>query len=417
MVAKNVKYLKNIENNLANVQQGKSVDRNLEELASNINKLYGNTGATCKSVKLRNSMDEVKFFGMSIFPDSAFIDRESRSVFGQELPKQFDKTTRVVSGYHIIIDDKLLHMKELNATPRQLTAVILHEIGHIIYTDEVLDEFDRMNTLKRGVTNPATVVMGGIFSRGNVGTFAATMLGLLMIDVYMVYSLNLLLQNIEIRSDSHAVELGYRDDLYQILDKVKSLKEAQHMRSKATRRILLDTGYSEKGMLEKRLSVLRQIQNESTSLHWMYELYDNRLVESIEPAYKDLISPKYNMLIENSLKEKIKKVVDMGIFGPSLPSRALRRDIDKIKLDIQSIEDVDDKYYIIDSITSLRIKVYNGLEWYGISKVDIHPKMPTEKELKEADKELEKMQQKVIDIKIPEERYGLFVKYPVGYEG
>lgn len=97
---------------------------NLNELKRELNKFYKDS--TCKEILYTFNTDKM-FFGMTVMP-----------VVTNDLVKRVictDDRIRI-SYYYLELDSKLF---DLNLTSRELTAVLLHEVGHMVNDSKPMD--------------------------------------------------------------------------------------------------------------------------------------------------------------------------------------------------------------------------------------------------------------------------------------
>ena len=99
----------------------------LTKLKNELNKFF--TKAKCKEVLYTNNTDRM-FFGMRVYP--VIDDEQTMEIMGDEPPKPID-------GYYIEIDSKLYDpLVGLNA--KEMTAILLHEVGHIVYDTSTINK-------------------------------------------------------------------------------------------------------------------------------------------------------------------------------------------------------------------------------------------------------------------------------------
>lgn len=106
----------------------------LNELKNELNKFF--TGAKCREVLYTNNTDKL-FFGMRVYP--AIEGNTVMDILHNNKAVSYD-------AYYVEIDSKLLDPM-LALSGRELTAILLHEVGHIVYdtqpTDEVKKHIDK----------------------------------------------------------------------------------------------------------------------------------------------------------------------------------------------------------------------------------------------------------------------------------
>ena len=92
----------------------------LNNLKNEINKFF--KGSTCKDVIFTKNTDKF-FFGMCVMP--VIKPNDAVGILGD--PDERNKY--IIEKYYVEIDSKLL---EINMSTKELTAVLLHEIGHLV---------------------------------------------------------------------------------------------------------------------------------------------------------------------------------------------------------------------------------------------------------------------------------------------
>jgi hypothetical protein len=131
-----------------------------------------------------------------------------------------------------------------------------------------------------------------------------------------------------------------------------------------------------------------------------------------ENSYKEIVSEQflvqqYNVVIKEGLLDLFDKYGKLKKINQS--------DIDILSVEKDRIENEDDKIYVLDLIYDKMDEVNAGLELISENK--------KEKVYLSKDKflsykaQLEKLRKDVLEVKLKDKQYGVFVQYPVGYEG
>lgn len=115
-----------IEKLMFNMEEHHS-SSDLSKLKNEINKFF--TKARCKEILYTVNTDKL-FFGMRVYP--AFDGNKAIEILG-------DNKTTPFEEYYIEFDSKLFDPM-LGLKKRELTAILLHEIGHIVYDTATIDE-------------------------------------------------------------------------------------------------------------------------------------------------------------------------------------------------------------------------------------------------------------------------------------
>lgn len=201
-----MKDLRNIEDFIgrlrSNYLSGRSdfpTDMDLLYFKNELNNVTGNT-IKCVKVIFTNNTDKM-FFGMCVYPnipnaqvnEILFTDKEIK-----------------ITTYLLEIDSKLF---DIGLTAREVTAIMLHEIGHIVlnkknifefrkYFDKYITDNNMVNTLKKGRDS-------NLFSIAISDT---------IIKALSIFYAN----NDEFRADSFAVSCGYGQSLINAMKKVNA---------------------------------------------------------------------------------------------------------------------------------------------------------------------------------------------------
>ena len=96
--------------------------------------------------------------------------------------------------------------------------------------------------------------------------------------------------------------------------------------------------------------------------------------------------------------------------------RVTQEEIDVLRLEVQKIESVDDKIYYMEKVYDKLAIVDNALSIIGDREAKGLVRDSKDKLLKQKE-QLMSIREMIINKKITPERYGLFIKYPAGYEG
>lgn len=96
--------------------------------------------------------------------------------------------------------------------------------------------------------------------------------------------------------------------------------------------------------------------------------------------------------------------------------RITQEEIDVLRLECEKIESVDDKIYYMEKVYDKLAIVDNALSLIGDRETKGLVRDSKDKLLKQKEQLLQ-IREIIINKRIAPERYGLFIKYPVGYEG
>ena len=130
---KYINELQQLEDCFSDIKQNKNIDKNLSYINRILIRMFGDQFSV-SIVKNSNS----DFFGMSVYPTintcekivSCILEDKSRFQTAMELWKENKE-------WNIEIDSILLYDISLNSNPKEIVAVLLHEIGHTIYSNSI----------------------------------------------------------------------------------------------------------------------------------------------------------------------------------------------------------------------------------------------------------------------------------------
>jgi hypothetical protein len=193
--------LKNIERAMASIRMNPRSQSNLNRLRTELNKFFPE--ATCNNVFYSDNKDKL-FFGMAVVP--SLTDEQVAAI---ALADGDDKDLLRVKQYSIDIDSKLLD--SLVLTDKELTAIVLHEVGHLVIDD-----------------SPAKIVQRNMdmYFKKNRTQMDANQLSYCPdvirygIEDAMVKAVSLWYRDEEVAADSFVVACGYGPELETALNKI-----------------------------------------------------------------------------------------------------------------------------------------------------------------------------------------------------
>lgn len=157
------------------------------------------------------------FFGMRVYPSEEELKRIALKIVESKdkTSIKFEKCKNVL----IEIDPDLLWNKDINATPREITAVLLHEIGHKIYSNEYIYYYITRLNIKYGVDLGSLTAM----------IAAKLFVPLIIIGLLAVYNVSsivfskMVYINGEKDADSLPTKFGYGEDIFTLLDRINKM--------------------------------------------------------------------------------------------------------------------------------------------------------------------------------------------------
>jgi hypothetical protein len=170
------------------------------------------------TVQIVNQKMNEKFFGMRVFPKIEKLDEFCKDLINGDSDRmvkfnELTKRWKTIDSWFLELDIILFDRNMINFTPKELVALTLHEIGHIIYSDKPIEGFYR-------AYREAKVRM-------NVADRATQKL---MYNIYMIPLSVACMQrrwvnerdeiHVEIIADKTVIELGYGNYLVEAFNKI-----------------------------------------------------------------------------------------------------------------------------------------------------------------------------------------------------
>ena len=195
--------LKGIERAMKALRMNPKSQTNLTKLRAELNKFF--TEATCNNIFYTDNKDKL-FFGMMVLPS---LTDEQVAAIALSDNDDNNKDALKVKQYSIDIDSKLFD--SLILSDKELTAILLHEVGHLVIDD-----------------SPAKIVQRNMdmYFRKNREEMDANQLSYCPevikfgIEDAMVKAVSIWYKDEEVAADSFVVACGYGPELQSALEKI-----------------------------------------------------------------------------------------------------------------------------------------------------------------------------------------------------
>ena len=353
------------------------------------------------SSRLRAIKDELnKFFKDSVCKEVIFTKNYDKMFFGMCVMPVLDGDTAIdiitnnnkkrITSYYIEIDSKLL---ELDLTARELVAILLHEVGHLVNDSRPIEEVRDALNIYLGKNNQHLVITDSIHYRD--------LLAYALKDSLRKVTSLFFKEDEEIIADEFAVACGYGNDL--------------------------ETAYTK--IVRKSGTINRDVRNKLLVMQWILRIYKDIKIRRIG-AIKTLnraktlsgstlekreigtISNAINQidddaLIQESTNFLIRKTSEIYKNFKYKGMRSLEDDLYEYNLRVKNIDDQEDALMVLRQI-NLRLAMiddYMMTEKLSDSERERWDKLRVKYQI--VRDELSK--RKVYDGKY----YGLFVQTPV----
>ena len=393
-----------------------------------------------------NKTGNEKFFGMRVYPDIEEMDNFCKDLVNEGDKIRFAdivKKWKKIDKWFLEIDGTCFDRNQFNFNPKELTALTLHEIGHIIYSDKPIEGFYR--------------AYQEVKARMNSSDKATQKL---MYDIYMIPLTLACMQRrwvngknevqLEIIADKTVVELGYGQYLLEALDKItRAIGSLNSQNNQDELNSSMNWCQQNIADIMKRKEQLkdelyyRAVRTKSNYMKAMTiiildklgfklrERYTGYVVENtIELLSDPEVMQKYMPIVDAMESAKFDKFYNMMHSSNSIAMEAIFNKRKKVKVELPSQYEIDAIAVEVDKITNHHDRIYvldliyEVLERINNFEEAISPDPSLVKKwsakIKQMKDELEALRQAVLAKKTFATSYKFFVKLPEAasdYEG
>lgn len=416
-----------METYFGNIQLNKNVSTNIRGIERIINRVFDLN----VSIQIVDN-NSGKFFGMTVTPER--MDRILMAILEEKSTKdKLYEVWREEKNWVIEIDDLLLYDRNLNASPAEIVAVLLHEIGHVVYSNEAVSRANRVIKM--------TLLEAGAKYRNALSN--EKFRPLLQLPLYESCSTKRFriptdVNKEEYIADRFVLSYGYGHHLTTFINKLiktrgNSLIDRTSESMDKDVEILVKWTVENIASLQFRKDRLKHamkleeqrnpskvvkqaVNNIRTSIFGKSE--ERELINEIMKE-QYMIQTLDRLLEKNSTIASNPNIKNPGMLTKLFNSRRLKKietkELDIIEVEIDRIEFHDDKIYVLELIHDLDDKIVSYLELIDLGHGD---RIPQSKEtLLSLKDRVKDMRARTIQTKIADPNYGLFIKYPNGYEG
>lgn len=393
-----------------------------------------------------NKTGNEKFFGMRVYPDIEEMDNFCKDLVNEGDKIRFTdivKKWKKIDKWFLEIDGTCFDRNQFNFNPKELTALTLHEIGHIIYSDKPIEGFYR--------------AYQEVKARMNSSDKATQKL---MYDIYMIPLTLACMQRrwvngknevqLEIIADKTVVELGYGQYLLEALDKItRAIGSLNSQNNQDELNSSMNWCQQNIADIMKRKEQLkdelyyRAVRTKSNYMKAMTiiildklgfklrERYTGYVVENtIELLSDPEVMQKYMPIVDAMESAKFDKFYNMMHSSNSIAMEAIFNKRKKVKVELPSQYEIDAIAVEVDKITNHHDRIYvldliyEVLERINNFEEAISPDPSLVKKwsakIRQMKDELEALRQAVLAKKTFATSYKFFVKLPEAasdYEG
>ena len=418
-----------IEQCFTKIKYKKDVNSSLLAISNTLRREYGKT-FTIEIIKNKTNV----FFGMNIYPSpSKLMDIAQRMSLNEHMSQEeLTDWWNQIDSWCIEIDSLLFDDINMDIQADELTALLLHEIGHVVISDEVPKsclKIFKVNFFKQDLG------FRNIFYDGNIKRdVIGYVMSFPLIEACSNKSFfkrnfgklkyNQALER-EFYADKYVLKCGYGDALYNFIEKLIMYGQNDMVNKTCDEKaneLTMVTNWSfdninsltmRRGKLYKALKVEMK-RNPSTVVKTIATNLNHMIFKEPDGDFQNTNTLIIESFIINGLTKAANNVTRLlDKYNRVKPCKM--RDLDIFEVEIANINTVDDKMYVIECIHDELDKADYALMLLEYGKNDrVTQSRSTIQAYKDSALKLLKQAK---EAKIPEERYGLFIKYPKGYEG
>ena len=435
-----------IENTFSDYMIGKINEKAfLSKLETALDNLPFNSEKSFSVNISKNKSMGKDFFGFNVFPEIDKLEDICNKIANDDVKfKDIVKHWRSIKEWEIVIDSLVFDRSFIAFNPKELTAMLLHEIGHVTQSDEPIEQFYRAYLESKSRLKNADKVSKKV--------------------LYILYTIPLAVActsrrwvndkneiKLEISADKSLIETGYAEHLINAFDKIiKASGSINRSEDMNYREIESNVEWANMNIIDviKRRDKLKDslyykaIQTNSGYIQALCARILNFLGVRMRERYTGAVAEScmLNELINGEITlETHVPFYDIKKFG-QIEARIIREqnalevaneaffnkrknskvnipdeyDLDRIYVAIDDIQNNYDKVYVLDLIYE-QIEKLNDFE-EAISMDETKSKKWAPK-IEEMRQRLATLRKTVLSKNIAKKEYKVFVKYPEGYEG
>ena len=435
-----------IENTFSDYMIGKINEKAfLSKLETALDNLPFNSEKSFSVNISKNKSMGKDFFGFNVFPEIDKLEDICNKIANDDVKfKDIVKRWRSIKEWEIVIDSLVFDRSFIAFNPKELTAMLLHEIGHVTQSDEPIEQFYRAYLESKSRLKNADKVSKKV--------------------LYILYTIPLAVActsrrwvndkneiKLEISADKSLIETGYAEHLINAFDKIikasGSINRSEDMNYKEIESNVEWANMNIVDVIKRRDKLkdslyYKAIQTNSGYIQALCTRILNFLGVRMRERYTGAVAEScmLNELINGEITlETHVPFYDIKKFG-QIEARIVREqnalevaneaffnkrknskvnipdeyDLDRIYVAIDDIQNNYDKVYVLDLIYE-QIEKLNDFE-EAISMDETKSKKWAPK-IEEMRQRLATLRKTVLSKNIAKKEYKVFVKYPEGYEG
>ena len=406
-----------VEECIRNIQQEKEISKNVRLIESAIKREFD------IPVKISIIDNDKKFFGMCVYPSAEEIQKLTEVLIADPSKKKFSEVEKIHREFMsksekvIEIDSILLYDHNINATAGEITAILLHEIGHVVGSNSMVNRMARAKEYMMMKFDNRTRKLIPVIS------FIPKLFNIVTLQIFS-HQFNLQLMK-EKEADELAYKEGYGEELYNILGKLiangkgdqvkKSNKELDKDVEVTIDWLIVNIKELEyrKDRLKKSLRMLKLTSPSKFLGNFVSNIKDKIFKHDDEKMIEKAVVINEAFILSN-LRNKKMKAPAGAVDSSGRVRRLVARDLDIYRAELERVNTIDDKIFLLERLYDLM-----DVADYAKYMLEENPKrvMQSEETIDAYILAVQEIIAMTNARKISKTKYGLFIKYPADYEG
>ena len=405
---------KSIDNAFLVLQEDKASETGKKIIKDSLNEIFD----VDFDIEIIPVNDNSPLFVMSVFPEKSVVSKIISSVTTNSGNiETIKKLWQQNKKWTLEIDERILNKNFINCSNRELTALVLHEIGHVVCTNSIPSRISTIIQYEIAKSKLENKILAAdkLFSK----ILALPILNACVSDSRKSDKP----LSVEIKADNFAKKMGYQQELLSVLKKITTnqkypkggtINKNMEEMTKFSINTLNQLKAREDNLLKKNLVSLKK---ECVSPY--IESYIDDFYNTIfETGDKSISSIEHLTFMENRADSIVENYYTEFFFGKKKLSKIDPAELDYIDIKTNEIKNENDKMMLISYIHS-KLDI---IDFYLEILKD--PKLAKKYNVPNSADQLERMRtrlltsrENILKYKIPERNKGIIIAWPENYEG
>ena len=405
---------KSIDNAFLVLQEDKASETGKKIIKDSLNEIFD----VDFDIEIIPVNDNSPLFVMSVFPEKSVVSKIISAVTTNSGNiETIKKLWQQNKKWTLEIDERILNKNFINCSNRELTALVLHEIGHVVCTNSIPSRISTIIQYEIAKSKLENKILAAdkLFSK----ILALPILNACVSDSRKSDKP----LSVEIKADSFAKKMGYQQELLSVLKKITTnqkypkggtINKNMEEMTKFSINTLNQLKAREDNLLKKNLVSLKK---ECVSPY--IESYIDDFYNTIfETGDKSISSIEHLTFMENRADSIVENYYTEFFFGKKKLSKIDPAELDYIDIKTNEIKNENDKMMLISYIHSKLDIIDFYLEILKDSKLAKKYNVPNSADqLERMRTRLLTSRENILKYKIPERNKGIIIAWPENYEG